>query len=183
MDLLGPIPADTSWQGRDPDAYDLSHFGINWEKQQVTCPKEKVSQQWSTGQDRNGQPIIHVRFRRADCQGCPARARCTRSQKNGRSLRLHPRPDHELLLELRQRQKTDAFKEEYRRRSGIEGTISQGTRCFALRRTHFRGLAKTHLHHVFVALALNLSRVVDWLEEQSIGQTRCSPFRALAPTT
>jgi transposase len=73
----------------------------------------------------------------------------------------------------------DEFKQRYARRAGIEGTVSQAT-SFGLRRSRYTGLAKTHLQNVLTATAINLTRVVDWLEGKPRAPTRTSPFAALA---
>jgi transposase len=54
-------------------------------------------------------------------------------------------------------------------------------RAFGLRRTRFRGLAKTHLQHVAIAAAINIDRIVAWLEERPRAKTRTSRFAALTP--
>ena len=58
---------------------------------------------------------------------------------------------------------------------------SQGVRAFGLRRTRYRGLAKTHLQHVATAAAINIDRAVAWLDERPRAATRTSRFAALAP--
>jgi transposase len=68
----------------------------------------------------------------------------------------------------------------YARRSGIEGTISQGVRSFGLRRARYRGEAKTHLQHVATAAAINVSRISDWLDGEPREGTRTSCFARLA---
>ena len=65
-------------------------------------------------------------------------------------------------------------------RAGIEGTLSQGIRAFGLRRTRYRGLAKTSLQHVATAAAMNIKRVVNWLTGIGHAKTRHSRFAALA---
>jgi transposase len=67
----------------------------------------------------------------------------------------------------------------YARRAGIEGTISQGVRSFGLRRARYCGEAKAHLQHVATAVAINLSRVSDWLEGEPRAATRTSRFARL----
>lgn len=59
---------------------------------------------------------------------------------------------------------------------GVEVTISQGIRSFDLRRTRYIGLAKTHFHHLLIAMAINLVRVVRWLSGEKIAVTRQSAF-------
>ena len=41
IELVGPVPRNVSWQAKDDQAYDISHFQIDWEAQQVTCPQGK----------------------------------------------------------------------------------------------------------------------------------------------
>ena len=63
----------------------------------------------------------------------------------------------------------------------MESTLSQGVRAFSLRRTRYRGLAKTRLLHLLIATALNVLRVAAWLAERPRAHTRTSAFAALAP--
>jgi IS5 family transposase len=85
------------------------------------------------------------------------------------------------LQQARDYQKTDAFKRRYRQRAGVEGTISQATDRFALRRARYRGLAKAHLQHIFTVLAINMARLAAYFAGTLRAQTRISPFAALAP--
>jgi transposase len=38
IDLTGPMRPDQSWQAHDAQAYDASHFHIDWDQEIVTCP-------------------------------------------------------------------------------------------------------------------------------------------------
>jgi transposase len=68
----------------------------------------------------------------------------------------------------------------YARRAGIESTISQSVRAFGARRSRYRGLAKTHLQHVMTAVAINVRRVMAWMDSIPKAKTRVSHFAALA---
>jgi len=94
---------------------------------------------------------------------------------------VRPQAHHTVLQSARQRQHTATFKQEYAARAGIEGTLSQGIRAFDLRHTRYIGLAKTRLHQVLVAVAINLVRLFAWFTETPRAGTRTSPFAALAP--
>ena len=87
---------------------------------------------------------------------------------------------HQALQEARARQKGAEFREKYRSRSGIEGTISQGVRAFGLRRSRYRGMEKTHLQHLAIATVINLVRTLAWLDGKPLAKTRTSKFAALA---
>lgn len=183
IDLVGPVNPDTSWQGRTPEAYDLSQFVINWEAESATCPHGHISQVWSSSHDSYGNAVVHVRFGAADCRACPARQLCTRSKDGPRSLQLRSQAQHIALQEARHRQTTEAFKQIYAIRAGIEGTLSQGARSFGLRRARYIGLAKAHLQHVITAAAIDLARIAAWLEEIPLATTRTSRFVALMVPT
>jgi hypothetical protein len=48
-------------------------------------------------------------------------------------------------------------------------------------RSRYSGLAKTHLQNIFVATAINLYRLVDWLNEMPLAKTRQAAFVRLIP--
>lgn len=183
VELIGPIRVNTTWQAQSDQGYDVTCFTIDWDQQRVTCPTGQVSQVWADSQDKAGQPRIYVRFGKASCQACPTRTRCTRSAEGPRTLSFKPKEQYELLQGARQREGTVEFKERYAKRAGIEGTISQGTRSFCLRRSRYFGQAKTHLQHILTAVAINLVRFVNWINEVPLAATRKSAFAALAPAT
>ena len=84
---------------------------------------------------------------------------------------------------MRQAQLTKEWKSRYNVRAGIEGTLSQGIRVFGMRRTRYIGLAKTHLQHLLTAAAMNVVRLVNWLNGVPHAKTRTSRFAALNPAT
>jgi transposase len=85
-----------------------------------------------------------------------------------------------MLKQAREREQTEAFKEEYKRRAGVEGTIAQAVNAMGARQNRYRGLARTHLQHIATASAINLRRIAAWLMGDRPGATRVSPFAALA---
>ncbi|MCJ7556079.1 MAG: IS1182 family transposase [Gammaproteobacteria bacterium] len=178
--LVGPVPRDTSWQARAQEGYDSASFAIDWEQQSVTCPQGQTNHTWRVRQDPDAPGCIEVRMPSATCAACPVRAQCTQAKTYPRTLKLRPQAQHEALQQARQHQTTASFKADYQQRAGVEGTISQGVRAFALRRTRYIGLAKTHLQHILTAAAINLTRLWAWLEEIPLASTRQSPFATLA---
>lgn len=144
IELIGPVRPDVSWQAKAPDAYDLSTFEIDWNKQQITCPAGKQSQNWTPSKDAWDNPTIRIKFSRTDCRLCQNRDLCTKSKAEPRSITLRPQAEHEALHAGRQAQLTQEWKSRYNVRAGIEGTLSQGIRAFGMRRTRYIGLAKTH---------------------------------------
>ena len=176
IDLLGPIQVNRHRQFREGNGFDLSHFQIDWETQRVTCPNDKVSPPLRPMLDSRGNEVLHVLFQRDDCRPCKDLLRCTSSATRRRAITVKPKPLFDALNAARQRQETDTFKEQYKQRAGIEGTLSQGIRAFGLRRSRYRGQAKTCLQHIATAVAINLVRLGAWFAGIEPGGTRKSVF-------
>ncbi len=172
VDLVGPT-LKTHWYQAET-GYDLTHFSIDWEAERVICPQGRISSSWTPVQDA-GKSLIKVKFSQSDCKVCPSRTSCTGTTR--RSLTLHPREQMQALFAARLREETDAFKQTYRHRAGIEGTHSQAVRTMGLRRSRYIGLRKTHLGHVAVAAAVNVIQLMSWLRGEAPEQTRTSPFK------
>lgn len=179
--ICGPVKKDVLWQANSGDGFGLSNFQINWDAQYVTCPKGNKSGYWSNRTNEYHQPVIQVRFKKEDCCVCPTQSKCTRSKVGIRHLLLLPQAQYEALQKARQEQKTPAFWKKYAKRSGIEGTISQGVRAFDLRFSRYIGLAKTHLQMVGSATAMNLFRLYNWANDVPHALTRTASFARLAP--
>jgi transposase len=180
VELIGPMRPDVSWQARE-GGYVVDDFQIDWENKKATCPQGEVNDQWKPRKDRYGNPLVFIRFPPAKCRVCDSRSLCTRHKSGFRALSIHPQAQHLALQAARKRQKTPEWKEEYRKRAGIEGSFSQGVRTFGLRQTRYIGLSKTHLQNVFTAAAINIVRFSNWVSEVPLAKTRISAFAALKP--
>jgi transposase len=179
--LRGPTRPSQGWQRQVAGAYTFEQFTVDWEQQEVGCPQGKRSARWQEHVTPDGHPYIIASFRRQDCHACPARPLCTQAQQQGRRLRLPPQEEYEALAAARAWYASEEGIERYQRRAGVEGTLSQGVRAFGLRRSRYGGVAKTHLQHVAIAAAINIDRIVAWLDERPRAMTRISRFAALAP--
>lgn len=183
IDVYGPVHADTTVQKRAGTGFDVSCFVVDWAAKRVRCPKGKISRDWRPHKDRHGNKRVQVRFGRTDCLAYEARGQCSSGSKTGRQLALKPQEQFEALQKARQRQSSVEFKQKYAKRSGIEGTISEGVRVAGLRRCRYRGAEKTHLQHVLIAVALNIGRLVAWWQQElegTIRKVQPSHFAALA---
>jgi transposase len=180
IELVGPPRPNPSWQAKVEGGHTIDRFEVDWGKERVRCPQGRLSSAWSPQVDQAGAPYVSVWFRRADCGPCPARPLCTRAEHQARHLKLPPRAEHEALKAARERLATKEGRRRYARRAGIEGTLSQGVRAFGLRRSRYRGLARTHLQHVATAAAINLERLAAWFRAVPRAATRTSRLAALA---
>lgn len=156
IDLVGRPEQDHG----APEGYRQANFEIDEEKKEAVCPAGHTSKVWSERAVDDGERYrIEIRFARRTCQECSAFGLCTKSTQ-GRSLVLNAYRD--LLEPCRARVKTEEFKQEFRLRSQIEGSISELVRGYGARRARYRGKAKNRLQACFTAAAANLKRVIRW---------------------
>jgi transposase len=182
IELVGPVGHGNQWQSKNPDAFDTDAFTIDWDTLTAICPQGHRNTWSGTATDRHGKPRVMFTFSMTDCTPCPVRSRCTRAKTAARTVTLRPREQHELLRNLRADQQTEQWRQRYAARSGIEGAISQAVRAFDLRRSRYRGLAKTRVQNTLIATAVNLTRLDAWFAGKPLGRTRVSHLAALATT-
>jgi transposase len=177
--MSGPNLADSAEQEIDlvgrpeqdhgaPEGYRQKNFQVDEEQKKAVCPAGHTSVVWSEKPVDDGERCrIEIRFARQTCQECPAFGVCTKSAQ-GRSLTLNPYRD--LLEACRARVETEEFKQEFRLRSQIEGSISELVRGYGARHGRYRGRAKNRLQACFMAAAADLKRVIRW----SLQRERCA---------
>jgi transposase len=173
--LPGPLPAGRPAAGRHPPAA----FAIDFDREQATCPQGAASSSWSPFTRRDGTQLINVQFPARTCRACPDKDTCTTAVRTGRQLTLHPRPVHEALTAARAAQATTAFKDRYRTRAGVEGTIAQATHVTGIRHARYRGLPKTRLEHLAAATAINCIRLNAWYAGKPLDRTRTTHLQRL----
>ena len=176
VELIGPVPKDNQWQAKTEGAFTIQDFTLDWDSQLATCPAGHTSRGWTAGRNQD-RTVTRIHFSATDCKACALKPRCTRAPR--RLLTPRRREEHAALEAARARETKRPFADEYRRRAGIEGTLSLGTRTMHLRRSRYTGLAKTHLQHVLTAAAMNLGRISNWLAGTPRERTRQSAFSRL----
>jgi transposase len=180
IDLVGPTRKNYRWQATQQTGFDASHFPIDWQLRQATCPEGHTSISWTPAIDNRKNEVIKIKFSTTDCQPCPSRSLCTQSIRHTRrTVTLRPEVQYQALKTRREQEQTQEFKQVYAKRAGIEGTISQGVRVMGLRRSRYIGQEKTHLQHVATASALNIVRSMAWFDGLPRAQTRRSAFTRL----
>jgi len=176
--LVTPVLLDQSAQARAKAGFAAAAFTIDWDHQQATCPQGRTSSSWSPATQRGTDAIV-VKFAGTTCRLCPVRGQCTTAKRGGRQLTLHPRPLHAALQHARAEQHSTDWQAKYRLRAGVEGTIRQAVAVTGTRQARYRGLVKTHLEHVYAAVALNLIRLDAWWNGHPLDRTRTSHLARL----
>ncbi len=64
----------------------------------------------------------------------------------------------------------------------LKEQCTQSVRGYGLRQTGYIGKAKTHLHNIAIASAVNIVRSVAWLDDKPLEKTRVSKCAGLAAT-
>ena len=180
--LLAPLAADHSPQAR-AGGYTTDRFTIDWEPQRVTCPQGAVSHKWTPTLHNGKRQVFIAAFPAATCRSCPARHTCTTSARNGRQLSLRPRHIHQAITAARAGQASQPWKDRYKIRAGVEGTIAQATAVTGIRTARYLGLPKTSFEHATAAAAVNLIRLDAWRTRNPPGQARTTHLQRLKLTT
>ncbi len=76
IEMVMPMRAATCRQAKTADAYDLSHFHIDWEAQRATCPAGKTSASWEPRVDKYGHAHYDVQFNTSERLWPMPRAQC-----------------------------------------------------------------------------------------------------------
>lgn len=147
-----------AWSVRNGKHFDKRAFVLDWESHLIRCPN-RVSIPFCEGQ------VVH--FPQQQCEVCPLRQCCTTSQ-TGRSVSIHP--DESLLQELRQRQTTQAGREQLRERVAVEHSLAhisqwQGDRA------RYIGTSKNLFDLRRLAVVPNLhviARMKEYTPEQAV---------------
>ena len=176
--LVGPLLADRSAQAR-AGGHTIASFAVDFGRQQVTCPRGAVSSRWAPFTRGDGVQLINVQFPAPACRACPDKGKCTTAVRTGRQLTLRPREIHEAVMAARAAQDTPQFKDRYRARAGVEGTMAQATHVTGIRRARYTGLAKTRLEHLAAATAINCIRLNAWYAGKPLDRTRTTHLQRL----
>ena len=139
--------------GAKESATGLADFVFNNTDQIIACPEQHMPLKTKLG--KQGGTTVY--FDKANCDRCHRQSECQvkRDKKSctisydAKSLRLSRR---------RKREKEEVFKEKYRYRSGIEGTMSDLDRMTGLKHLRVRGMPQVRLAATLKATGLNILR-------------------------
>ncbi|MFG2177505.1 transposase [Streptomyces abikoensis] len=115
-------------------------------------------------------PCTVVPFDKRQCQPCPESSLRTRGA--ARTVNFLPRHLHEIQARNRADQHDDQGRRLYASRSGVEGTVHELVTGHRARRCRYHGTAKTHVQHIFTAIAINIERLSEQEPENSTYRLR-----------
>lgn len=153
--LTAPVPGGKEF---DADEVGYDQFELNAANEVIACPAGHAPQ--ST---RYNEKNDHVwaQMDAAQCQGCPLVAKCRVRKDKSTGLatgRVQFRSDAPEAARRRRHEQTDAFRDTYRWRSGIESTNSSLKRRLGLGRLRVRRMKAVKLAVLLKLSAWNLLR-------------------------
>ena len=133
------------------DKVSLADFEISQEGQIVCCP------QGHTPSKTNKKKRNSVGFDSQHCQNCSQLQNCP-VKKGKKFYYLRFSKKEMRIAQRRALERTDEFKDRYRWRSGIEGTISEYDRRTGVKQLRVRGMKAVKYCATLKALAVNIFR-------------------------
>jgi len=155
VNLVAPIP------GKKPDN-NLSSFSFDEATHDVkACPQGRAP----TSVKHNKKGSISCIWNKSVCDHCAQLGGCSvRESKKGYLLRYTPQQAETAIR--RHYEQSDAFKEKYRYRSGVEASISRYIHMTGARRSRYRGLQRVSYAARLKAVGINVFRTAQYLLEQ-----------------
>jgi transposase len=189
-ELLGPARGDWNTAKGGRDLFKAEDFTIDFAARTAVCPAGKTNTGWSErAHTTNGTRYANVHFPHVACRGCPLRQRCTTADleksRRGKDLKVLSGAQGEALRRRRREQVTEEWQERYKKRSGVEGAISQATGRIGMRRSRYKSEEKTRLQHILGATAMNFIRINAWqcgLRPENTRTTHLARLQLQSPT-
>jgi Transposase DDE domain len=144
-------------KGSKQEKLTLEHFELDEDGQVVRCPQGHAPVMTSAGGDK-----IQVLFDVATCAACPLHQSCCASAVDRKEPRYQYTHDRVRQRTRRRRDRSDEFRDRYRWRSGIEGTMSRFKSQMRMASLRIRGRLAVGYVTFLRALGLNIHRVAAY---------------------
>ncbi|ABR47262.1 hypothetical protein Amet_1047 [Alkaliphilus metalliredigens QYMF] len=148
------IPVSTSAYRIDESEYTYNKDSDEWQcSQGNTTINKKHYKYKSKARERAGYKYY---FEMSQCKACPKHDEC--AKKSARKILIVGLNASE-FYEISQYQKTDEFKEQYKKRASIEGKNAELKRFHGLHRARGYGLISVSKQSKLAAIAVNIKRI------------------------
>ncbi len=160
VEIVSPV------KGAGPTAFSLIEFTMNSEREVTSCPAGRAPEHTQCLDDR-----YIAFFSKRTCRGCSRKKTCpTKPVKKGRSLRYDDN-----AIRLAQRRVYEAspeFRDRYRFRAGIEGTMSQLDRLTGIKNLRVRGMSAVGFAAYLKAAGINIIRATAHRNRETDGKSK-----------
>jgi transposase len=141
---------------------DESRFTYNKDSDQWYCTmgnytvRKKSIKKKKRGEEYN---FLRYYFEREKCRNCPIRKECEKSERSAKVLEISVNTPK--FYEYSQREKTEEFKQEYKKRTCHEGKNGEMKTRHGMGRARGYGLRSMQTQAKLTALAVNLKRIAN----------------------
>lgn len=158
VEIVSPV------KGAGPNASSLTEFTMNSVNEVTACPAG-CSPECTVHQ--NDSYIAF--FSKRACRGCSRKEMCpTKSRKRGRTLRYDDKAIR--LARRRVYEESPEFRDRYRFRAGIEGTMSQLDRLTGIKNLRVKGMSAVSFAACLKAAAINIIRAAAYQNRETQGR-------------
>jgi len=146
VEIVAPV------KGAGPRASSLTEFTMNGVNEVTACLAGCAPERTERQHDK-----YIAFFSKRTCRGCSRKKTCpTKSRKSGHTLRYDDNAIH--LARRRVYEDSSEFRDRYRFRAGIEGTMSQLDRLTGIKNLRVRGMSAVGFAAYLKAAAINIIR-------------------------
>jgi transposase len=146
--IVAPIKEDFNPTGL------LSQEKFVLDKTGVTCPAGNRTM-ISNYNEKEGTTIFY--FKKEICKQCSLKDQCTKQE--GRTITIGKH--HELVMEAKEYNKTQDFKDDMRERAHIEPKNAEMKRFHGMARARYWGLRKVNVQFIITAIVVNVKRLAN----------------------
>ncbi len=151
------------------DSVPLTAFTMNSKNEITLCPEGRAPLKTRSKEDNHS-----ALFSKKTCRSCSRKKTCpTMPGKKGRYLRYDDKAIR--LAQRRAQEDTPEFRDRYRFRAGIEGTMSQLDRLTGLKYLRVRGLSRVSFAAHLKAAGLNIIRAAAFRKRENEGNPDLTP--------
>lgn len=157
VELIAPAMGGTP----APDKITLADFTLSENGAVTACPVGHAPKQMKKKKNR----LVAI-FTSERCNDCPKKESCpVKDGKQARYLRYDDRAAR--LARRRALERTDAFREKYRYRAGVEATMSEFDRRTGVKHLRVRGMKAVRFSVFLKATGLNILRAATFLDRNN----------------
>jgi Transposase DDE domain/Transposase domain (DUF772) len=158
VEIISPV------KGAGPTAFSLIEFTMNSANEVTACPEGCAPEHTESRNDK-----YTAFFSKRTCRGCSRKKTCpTKPVKKGRSLRYD---DNAIRLARRRvYEESPEFRDRYRFRAGIEGTMSQLDRLTGVKNLRVRGMSAVSFAAYLKAAGINIIRAAAYRNRENEGE-------------
>lgn len=165
--LHGPAPASPD-RGK---VFTAEAFDVLVEERHAICPAGHRSSNCSRlKESKTGKVSYRIEWSNTLCGVCPLQKQCVSEGQPHRTLVVGEL--YSLLQERRRMMQTEDYKQDMKRRNGIEATQSELVRAYGLRQARYRGKAKVRLQNYFIGAACNMRRLFRRIAWETLQATK-----------